>query len=134
MAQAAGMRVHDAEDGKPPIGLANDPATQNLSRATKLHMTHACIAFGSSGQGAQHNAFLRFADAQKDPTRLFLPARPCLVISVLLKQRSRHTVGYQHALERRIARRPRQRAERSFEGRHVPPEKRLLEITDKPAG
>src|SRR5260370_12765109 len=94
------MGVHDAENRKPPVSLANDAASHNLARTVKLHMSHSGISLGSRWESSQYGGFLCFANAEEDPTGFLLAAGPRLMFGVFLEQGSADALGQENALER----------------------------------
>ena len=85
VAQAAGVRMHDADDGQPPIGLANDTAGEGLAFTVEPDVGDAGIAAGPSGERGQHHRLVGVAQTQQQPTGLLVAAIPDAVLGELLE-------------------------------------------------
>ena len=100
MAQAAGMRMHDANNSEATICLPNNQAAKFLGSAVETHVGIAGIAVGSRRERCQGDHLIRFAQPQKQPAGFFPILNPLLVQGKLLKKRPGDAVGQDHALQR----------------------------------
>jgi hypothetical protein len=93
MTQAAGMRVHQAQEGQAPVILAENSARQRLSAGIELDVGHAGAALCPSRQRGQDNRLFGFPMPQQKPTGFLVAPRPFAVRRVLMKQIAGHLVG-----------------------------------------
>src|SRR5438105_1987286 len=100
MPQRAGVRMHHAQDGKPAIVLADDPAADRLADRVELDMGDARLALRAGWQGGEGDGFGRFAVAEEHPTGLFFATGAVAMRGKLFKQGTADAVREQHAPQR----------------------------------
>src|SRR5262249_11926739 len=142
VAEAAGVRVDDAEDGQAPVGLADDAAGQGLRLAVEADVGDAGVGQGAGGGGPPDDRRRGVSEAQQPPARLVLPALAA-VLGELLERRAADAVSQQDPLQRgvgdgagRLSRLRRTRPGPAGRRRQGPgeTEQRALEVVEKSAG